>query len=322
MMDSPIADGVSPAGEKERKSTELACEFLKERVELVTPDVGIEPVKIKTVTLSTGYKVNALTPRVLNEIAAYFRNLQTEEQTGIVFVISSGGNKLDEFGRDTFGNLDNSLAHNWCTSTAIDALDAILNASDRTVALIDGYALAAGLELALGAGRVLMTERDDGRDVLGLPEARMGFIPAIDGIFSVLGRMTHENLKAGCELILGARIIRSKEAVTLGIVDDTVGDDGLVRAQLLAAKLVAELEMPRKVSLDNAEMPNLSDVGRFEVALHESDAALRFVFEQIGGSTRLGARKIVNEAFRNLLETGRWQTAVAMELDRLRKRKD
>jgi len=96
-----------------------------------------------------------------------------------------------------------------------------------TVALIHGFCLGGGLELALACR--YRVARDDAGTRLGLPEVRLGIHPGFGG--SV--RLTRQigALKA-MDLMLSGRAINSRTARRMGIVDHSVPERHMKTAAL------------------------------------------------------------------------------------------
>src|SRR3954466_11036596 len=82
-----------------------------------------------------------------------------------------------------------------------------------TIAAVDGFALAGGLELALWCDLRIATEQSS----LGDPERRWG-VPLIDGGPPRLPRIV--GLGRALDLILSGRIIDAAEALTMGLVTE------------------------------------------------------------------------------------------------------
>ena len=114
--------------------------------------------------------------------------------------------------------------------------DRIENAAIVTLAEIGGAAMGGGLELALACD--LRVAAVDAR--LGLPEVRLGLIPAAGGT-QRLTRLCGEGVAK--RLILGAEVIDGAEALQLGLVQWSRPHDELTTwTRELAAHLA---EMPR-----------------------------------------------------------------------------
>jgi len=94
-----------------------------------------------------------------------------------------------------------------------------------TLALIHGYCLGGGLELAL-ACRYRIARDDDGTR-LGLPEVRLGIHPGFGG--SVRAVRLLGGLKA-LDLMLSGRTVSARQALRLGLVDYAVPERHLLAA--------------------------------------------------------------------------------------------
>lgn len=105
-----------------------------------------------------------------------------------------------------------------------------------TVALVHGFCLGGGLELALACRYRIA--RDDPATRLGFPEVRLGIFPGFGGTVRSLRQLGP--LKA-MELMLSGRTIDGKAARKIGLVDATVPERQL---ENMARKLVAE--QPRR----------------------------------------------------------------------------
>ena len=101
-----------------------------------------------------------------------------------------------------------------------------------TIALLNGFALGGGLELALACRYRILT--DDPKAVLGLPEVRLGIHPGFGGTVRSVALV---GVFAAMDMMLTGRNIRPKPALKMGLVDQIVPDRHLRRAaQLMAAK--------------------------------------------------------------------------------------
>jgi enoyl-CoA hydratase len=101
-----------------------------------------------------------------------------------------------------------------------------------TIAAIEGWCLAGGLELALWCDL-----RVAARGVrLGFPERRWG-VPLIDGGTQRLPRIV--GLGRGLDLILTGRIVESDEALSIGLVTELVDDGAALDRALEYAEALA-----------------------------------------------------------------------------------
>jgi 3-hydroxyacyl-CoA dehydrogenase/enoyl-CoA hydratase/3-hydroxybutyryl-CoA epimerase len=94
-----------------------------------------------------------------------------------------------------------------------------------SVAVIHGYCLGGGLELALAC--TYRVVRDDPSARLGLPEVRLGIHPGFGGTVRLPRLIGH---RAALELMLTGRTVPARAARALGLVDEVVPARHLLRA--------------------------------------------------------------------------------------------
>ena len=86
-----------------------------------------------------------------------------------------------------------------------------------TIALINGFALGGGLELAMACRyRIII---DDPRAVIGLPEVKLGIHPGFGG---TVRSVRLAGPMAAMDIMLTGRNVRPKQARKLGLVDQVV----------------------------------------------------------------------------------------------------
>ncbi len=117
-----------------------------------------------------------------------------------------------------------------------------LTPSKPTIAAIDGWCLAGGLELALWCDLRIVTPKSK----LGYPERRWG-VPLIDGGTQRLPRIV--GLGRALDMILTGRFVDADEALAMGLVTSVV-DEGehLTRALQLAEALA---QFPQETMLSD-----------------------------------------------------------------------
>ncbi|MBI5666783.1 MAG: enoyl-CoA hydratase/isomerase family protein [Chloroflexi bacterium] len=122
------------------------------------------------------------------------------------------------------------------------------------IALLHGYCLGLGMELALACDFRLAAEGTK----LGLPEARLGIIPDVGGTTRLARLVGPARAK---ELILTGRSIDAGKAEQWGIVNECVPpDDLLTRGEALAAEIMQAA--PLAVSYAKRVINGLTDVER------------------------------------------------------------
>jgi 3-hydroxyacyl-CoA dehydrogenase/enoyl-CoA hydratase/3-hydroxybutyryl-CoA epimerase len=109
-----------------------------------------------------------------------------------------------------------------------------------TVALIDGFCMGGGLELALACNYRVATDAD--QTVLALPEILLGFHPGWGGMVR-LPRLIG-GFRALSQVILTGTPVRAAKAKALGIVDDVVPLRQLKRAGIYFINKKPKLHQP------------------------------------------------------------------------------
>jgi len=174
-------------------------------VAFITIDVSDRPVNV----LTTGFH------RAVGDVAAH---LAADDQA-VGAVIHSGkdsfmaGGDLKRIVR--YYDMQRSPAEAYEQSrTYTESLRKLETCGKPVAVAVNGTALGGGLELALACHyRVVI---DDPKVLLGLPEVKLGLLPAGGGT-QRLPRLI--GLKAAAELILSGRAIHPQEALDLGIID-------------------------------------------------------------------------------------------------------
>ena len=92
-----------------------------------------------------------------------------------------------------------------------------------TVTLVDGVCLGGGLELALATGSIIVG--DNPRALLGLPEVKLGILPAFGGTYRLPRRVGQVS---GLKLILSGNRISAAQALKMGLVDGVYPSENLM----------------------------------------------------------------------------------------------
>ena len=176
---------------------------------------------VATVVLSRP-PTNALTRQVYREIAAAAAGLA--ERGDVAAVVLFGGHEIFSAGDDmpALRSLTPDEVPSW-VDVRRAAVEAVAAIPKPTVAAITGYALGAGLTLALSADWRISGDNAK----FGATEILAGLIP--DG--AGLARLT-QAVGAGRakELVYSGRFFDAKEALALGVVDDMVAPDHVYEA--------------------------------------------------------------------------------------------
>jgi enoyl-CoA hydratase/carnithine racemase len=160
---------------------------------------------------------------------------------------------------------EQNLAYNSRLRAAVDALAALPVPS---IAAVNGHAVGGGLELALAC--TLRVASAKAR--LGMPEARLGIIPATGGLARLprlIGRA------AAARLLLTGDLLSGEEAAEAGIVDLAVpaGDLGS-EARALAARIAAAAPLSTRAIVDALRADALLPIDEANLRTEERLAAL------------------------------------------------
>jgi enoyl-CoA hydratase len=178
------------------------------------------------------------------------------DKTARALLITGGGDKAFIAGADiaamqTMGPLE-GRAFAEKGQRVMQALEAL---AIPVIALVNGYALGGGCELALSCDWIVASERA----VFGQPEVNLGIPPGFGGtqrLARLVGRAR------ALELVITGRQVKAEEALRIGLVNDVVAaaqlmDKGLDMARLVAAKApvaarVAKQAVQRGLDMDLA----------------------------------------------------------------------
>jgi enoyl-CoA hydratase len=189
--------------------------------EFVSVHVGEDRPGVGTLALSRP-PTNAMTRQVYREIGQAAAEVAGREDIAAVIVF--GGHEIFSAGDDMpqLRTLTASEAESWIRVRR-DAVDAIAAIPKPTVAAITGYALGAGLGLALAADW-----RVSGDNVrFGATEILAGLVPDGGGVARLTRTVGASRAK---ELVYSGRFFDAEEALALGLIDDMVAPDGVYDA--------------------------------------------------------------------------------------------
>jgi enoyl-CoA hydratase len=189
--------------------------------EFVSIHVGAGRPGVGTLVLSRP-PTNAMTRQVYREIGQAAGEIAHRDD--IAAVIIFGGHEIFSAGDDMpqLRTLIASEAESWARARR-DAVDAVAAIPKPTVAAITGYALGAGLGLALAADW-----RVSGDNVrFGATEILAGLVPDGGGMARLARTVGVSRAK---ELVYSGRFFDAEEALASGLIDDMVPPDDVYDA--------------------------------------------------------------------------------------------
>ena len=187
--------------------------------------------------------LNALSGALADELAERVREV-SEDDSVWVLILTGAGDKAFCVGADLKERAGFSLEDFYANRRQIRALfEALRKVPQPTIAAIFGYALGGGFELALSCDLIVAAEGTE----MGLPEARVGLLPAGGGTQLLTRRVGPARAK---ELIFTGARIDAQRALELGIVSQVVPRPELEGA---ARALAAEICRSSPIALREAK---------------------------------------------------------------------
>ncbi|MFA8440171.1 enoyl-CoA hydratase/isomerase family protein [Pueribacillus sp. YX66] len=176
---------------------------------------------------------NALNKQTLEEISSTVTELENDNAVKCI-VFTGAGEKSFAAGAD-INQLKERTMHDALQSGSMSQVyDQIEACKKPTIAMINGFALGGGCELAMACDiRVASTNAK-----LGLPELNLAIIPAAGGT-QRLARLVGKG--KALEMILTGKIIEADEARSIGLVSEVVSSDELVaKTEEIAEKIISK----------------------------------------------------------------------------------
>jgi enoyl-CoA hydratase/carnithine racemase len=174
-------------------------------------------------------KRNALSPEVMEQLAAGVRDLDTDSE--IRCIVIAGSDDVFAAGADIKAMAERSFEEVLEGST-VPFWRNIAACRTPLVAAVSGFALGGGCELALICDMIVASETAE----FGQPEITLGIIPGGGGtqrLARVMGK------QRAMELVLTGRRIQANEALALGIVNVVVPKGQWLEGAIELAERVA-----------------------------------------------------------------------------------
>ena len=170
---------------------------------------------LATLTLDVpGKSANTLSSAVLEQLSGQLDHIERERPQGLV--VRSGKRNGFVAGADIneFTTLRSEAEALLMVRRGQALCDRIAALPCPTVALLQGFALGGGLELALACRYRVGV--DDGRLTLGLPEVQLGIHPGFGGTVRAVRLL---GVRPAMDLMLTGKTLRADRALSVGLVD-------------------------------------------------------------------------------------------------------
>jgi 3-hydroxyacyl-CoA dehydrogenase / enoyl-CoA hydratase / 3-hydroxybutyryl-CoA epimerase len=207
---------------------------------------------------------NILRTDVLDELNDILNDLAQSLPTGIIFISdkSNGfiaGADIKEFTEISTVDQARDMLHR-----GHEIMNKIESLQCTTVAMIDGFCLGGGMELALACTYRVMC--DDKSTRIGLPEVKLGIHPGYGGTVRSIQKA---GPLAAMNMMLTGRLLQGRAAKAMGLVDDLVPLRQLKRAAryfVLKRPRIKELSLKDKIMNHRLVRPIVAGQMRKEVA--------------------------------------------------------
>jgi enoyl-CoA hydratase len=187
--------------------------------------------RVAIITINRPEKRNALNIQTREEGAALLEELRTDDSVGVV-VFTGAGDKAFIAGADIAEFAGRTAAMQREVMLGRSLFTAIDTFPKPIIAMINGYCLGGGCELALACDIRIASENAS----FGQPEINLGIIPGGGGT-QRLTRLVGEG--KAMELILTGDIIDARTAYNIGLVNDVVPADQLETKTMGLANRIA-----------------------------------------------------------------------------------
>jgi 2-oxoglutaroyl-CoA hydrolase len=174
---------------------------------------------VATLWIDRQPKMNTMTVAMREEFPAIFRELDADDGVRVVIVRGAGGRAFSAGGDVAeFLTLAPADLEQWG-----DTVSAAERCRKPVIAAVDGFAMGAGLELALACDFRIATARSE----FAFPEVRLGMIPGSGGTQRAMRLIGMTRAKL---FTMTGQRITAERAEAWGLITQAVPNDGLDQA--------------------------------------------------------------------------------------------
>jgi enoyl-CoA hydratase len=225
--------------------------------------------RVALITLNRPKELNALSPRLMQELGAALYGFDADEGIGAILI--TGNEKAFAAGADIGAMKDFDFQHAFKSDYITRDWEHIRNVRKPVVAAVAGYALGGGCELAMMCDIIIAADNAK----FGQPEINLGTFPGAGGT----QRLPRAVGKAkAMDLCLTARMMDAQEAERAGLVSRVVPADKLMEEAMAVAEKIASYSLPvammAKEAINRAYETTLSEGVRYERRLFHATFAL------------------------------------------------
>ncbi|SAK77871.1 enoyl-CoA hydratase/isomerase family protein [Caballeronia ptereochthonis] len=217
------------------------------------PVLATQHDALRLLTLNRADKLNAFTPEMLAALDAEIEDALADDGTRVIAITGSGpkafaaGNDIERL-----VSLDGVAAYRDMMAGQ-RALLSLHECAKPTIAMVNGYALGGGFELALACDFVVASTNAS----FAFPEITLNTMPGWGGTQLAVAKM---GLACAKRFVLSGRRFCAQECEAFGFIHEIVAPDGLFRAvQTLATTLASydpfAVEMAKRALNRASELP-------------------------------------------------------------------
>ncbi len=185
------------------------------------------------VTIDRQPALNALSVEVLTELTMTFKAL-AEAGSARVVLLTGAGDKAFAAGADIAAMQKMTPAEaDKFIKLGQGCMSLIANSPMPMIAVVNGFALGGGCELALACDWIIASNKA----IFGLPEVTLGLFPGFGGT-QRLPRIV--GYARAMEMICTGRRLKADEALAWGIVNQVIPHEGLKMAADVVAKQICD----------------------------------------------------------------------------------
>ncbi|GAK88359.1 enoyl-CoA hydratase [Nonlabens ulvanivorans] len=219
--------------------------------------------KITTITINRPNKLNALNKETIAELSQAIDTAEDDENTRVIILTGSGGEKAFVAGADIaeFADFSPEQGKELAAHGQEILFNKVENCSKPVIAAVNGFALGGGLELAMSAHFRIAS--DNAR--VGLPEVSLGVIPGYGGT-QRLPQLVGKG--RAMEMIMTAGMIDAATAHSYGLVNHVVTQDELISTcEKIAGKIMRNSPVAIGAAIDAVNAGYIDGVDGYQAEI-------------------------------------------------------
>lgn len=187
--------------------------------------------RIATVTISRPKAMNALNVDTLEELVAVFEELGEDTSVGGV-ILTGEGDKAFVAGADIAEMVEMGVreAHDF-SELGQKTLDLIENLEKPVIAVVNGFALGGGIELAMACDIIIASEKAR----FGQPEVKLGILPGFGGTQRLVRRVGAHLAK---EIIFTGQMLDAQRALDMGLINSVQPPEQVMESAIKMMKTI------------------------------------------------------------------------------------